>query len=262
MNLVIMPVYELEGAWGENYPWFVQMGELCAASFRKNMANVDDVVILHNEGQVFEGFVPMFYDVFEQTYNLWKKGHNLFFTDADSLCVRPVKMFGAYQNFQLFSQCVGNRFEGTFPAYMLSGSRYFPRNMNEGLWDVGREVWAREKGEKKDGVFGSHWDYEQYVWNHMFFAQPGVRKNWEAHIRDEFNLFFEWEDQVPNASILSYNTSATWRGQSKLTMEDRLQLMKDRMPELVETDGEESLLCSHSPDGRDEHDRVPAKDTQ
>lgn len=233
MNLVIMPVYKLK-MWPAVHPWFVQMSELCAASFRLNLADVDDVVILENRGQEFESYVHMFHDIFEQTYDLWKEGHNLFFTDADSLCVRPFKAFGVYDDFRLFSQCEGNRFEGTFPAYMLSGSRYLPQTMDEGLWDVGRDVWAREQGEELGGVFGSHWDYEQYVWNHMFFAQPGVRENWEAHICDEFNLFYGWEDKVLNATILSYNTSATWRGQSKMTMADRLQLMKDRMPELLE----------------------------
>lgn len=232
MNLVIMPVYKLTG-FPRAYPWFVKMAELCAASFRLNMANMDDVVFLKNEGRPFSSYVQMFRDVFDQTHELWKEGHNLFFTDADALCIKPIRVFGVYSDFRLFSQTEDNRFPDDFPTYMLSGSRYFPQSMDEELWEVGLGVWARER-EAKDKVFGSHWDYEQYVWNHMFFAQPWIQKHWEACIHNEFNLFFEWEDEYPNAAILSYNTSASWRGESEVTMEERLQLMKDRIPELCE----------------------------
>lgn len=233
MNLVIMPVYKL-AAWPTVYPWFQQMGQLCAQSFRRNLADVDDVLILHHQDRKIISFVEMFRDIFDQTHTLWKEGHNLFFTDADSLCVQPVKIFNQYTDFRLFSQCEGNRFSDDFPAYMLSGSRYLPCTMDEGLWDIGMEQWEREPNLPFKPPWGAHWDFEQYVYNHMFFSQPGIRENWEAHIRDEFNLFYGWEDQVDNATILSFNTSHSWRGNSKMTMEKRLQLMKDRMPELEE----------------------------
>lgn len=239
MNLVIIPVYKLDH-WPDAYPVFQQMAALCAASFRENMADVDDVVILHNQGKRIAKYVPMFRDIFDQTHELFQEGHNLFFSDADALCVRPIKVFGEYEDFRLFSQAEGDRFCDVFPRYMLSGSRYFPQTMDVGLWSVGLDVWAQEPVEKRK-EFGSHWDYEQYVYNHMFFSQPGMRENWEACIRNGFNLFYEWEDREPGAAVLSYNTSASWRGQSKMTLVDRLLLMQERMPHLLEgDDGDES----------------------
>lgn len=238
MNLVIMPVYHLTD-WSRAYPWFVKMSKLCAASFRKNMVDVDDVVFLSGHRPI-RHYVEMFKDIFDQTQEMHRQGHNLFFTDADALCVRPVSMFGQYSDFRLFSKAEGARFTDRFPVYMLSGSRYFPQTMDSKLWQVGESIWKREP-EERDRIFGSHWDYEQYVYNHMFFSQPGMLKDWQQSIRDEFNLFYEWEEQVPGATILSFNTSASWRGESKLTMEQRYQIMVDRASTLgLEDFGEQA----------------------
>ena len=234
MNLLTIPVYELS-RWPDIYPHFVEMAELCEASFKLNMFDIDGVVILGSSGKqriseisANREFVTMFRNIFEQTYSLWREGHNIFFTDADALCVRPLEVFGVYNYFRLFSKAEGDRFTSVFPAYMLSGSRYFPSSMDEKLWEVGRDIWLREADEESE-VFGSHWDYEQYVYNHMFFNQNEVREQVDNFVDNDLNLYYEWEDEFPDAKILSYNTSASWRGQSELSMKDRLQLMKDRM---------------------------------
>ncbi len=223
MNLVIIPVYELSGK-KPNFPWFQEMAELCSTSFKKNLEGLDEVVFLGNDGKAFASYTLMFRDIFQKTWSFWSEGHNIFFSDADALCVRPIKVFGKFSDFRLFAEGEENSHEGTFPTYMLSGSRYFPSSMNKNLWEIGDSIWLEEEE--------TYWDFEQYVYNCMFFSQPRVRENWKAYIWNGYNLFYEWEgvrDATP--SILSYSTASIWRGDSKSTMEERFQIMKDRFEE-------------------------------
>ena len=208
-NLVISPLYRLDGC-PKAYPYFQQMEPLCVRSFRKNLVGMDDFVLMENQGGCVS-YVPMFEDIFHRTRKLWEEGHNILFTDIDALCIRPLKIFGEYDQFRCFALTDGNKYPDQFPAYFLSGTRYFPREMDAGLWDVGGELWEKKQENLKD----SGWDYEQYVWNHMFYSQPGVRENHQEYVRNEYNCYWGL-DQAKDATIISFNAAAGWRGMGSI----------------------------------------------
>lgn len=213
-NIIISPVYELEVKKSE-FSYYLEMESLCVASFMKNVKDVDGFKILNNQKKIFEKPYEMFYDVFLKTEELWKAGHDILFTDIDALCKKPVEFFGKYDEFRCFASANNTeRFSEYFPSYFLSGTRYFPQTMSKELWEVGQkhwnEFWSNGDEIYKEPCFsrmGSRWDYEQFVYNMMFYSQSQVRENYQTYTINEYNYFHEF-DNAEDATIIAFNAAA------------------------------------------------------
>lgn len=193
-NIVVSPLYFVKER-EEVYPIFKKASQLCKLSFEKNMIDIHEFVLFENDGQEFNTCVDMFFDIFKKTYNLWREGHNIFFTDIDALCIRPTLVYGLFENFICFadsvklygSQKTNDRFADEFPMYFFTGSRYFPKDIPEDIWYIGFELWKNRLSFKWPALsfkwpaqnLIEYWDFEQYVYNKMFYAQPNMIREYK-----------------------------------------------------------------------------------
>lgn len=199
-NIVISPLYLVKER-EEDYSELKQASELCKRSFEKNMIGMDEFLLFQNDGQKFDTCVDMFFDVFKKTHELWKAGHNLFFTDIDALCIRPINVFGQFDKFMCFAITEGMKFEDEFPAYFYTGSRYFPKEIPESMWDLGFDFWKKRLEIKWNPFPIEYWDFEQYVYNKMFFSQLNMNEEYEDMW--QYNCGFR-QPWVKDANIVAF----------------------------------------------------------
>ena len=185
--------------------------DICAASFKQNLKDCHDVMIFRDP-EYFETPARMFRKIFDLSHAIWKGGDNLLFVDADSLCIRPTEVFNLPENqFRLFGSAGDiTRFEKYFPYYFLSGVRYLPSGMDPALWDLGEQLWEEfDKECALNPLWREHnrWDFEQYVYNRMFYHQRGVKERYEDFVNTKMNQFF-LDPDARDSNILSLNASA------------------------------------------------------
>lgn len=166
-NIHLVALYTKKEALKKYEDTHAEMHKLHLVSAEKYLRNTDETITLHSDREV-SGNNEMFEDIFEKTYNLWKLGNNVLFTDIDTLFVKPVDVFGRFKEFKLFWQtCVKHkipllRYPKVEVKYLNCGVRYFPREMREDIWDLGFKLWEAPQGE---------WDWEQRLYNEMLYAQ-------------------------------------------------------------------------------------------
>lgn len=161
-NILVTSLYKIygqKGMWNsiDTFEDYKTLTSFCVNSFRKNLKNIDEVVILNGE-----------YDhcqkAFQQTF--WKlrdmAGENILYVDSDTLCVQPTEIFSKYDNFMMFNT-TDPPTKDSFPLYMSSAVRYYPNNFGKDKWDA-----FSEEAEKWDL---NCWDYEVILYNKMFYSQ-------------------------------------------------------------------------------------------
>jgi len=173
VNVLISPLYDL----GNRHDLFLQMRGLCAESYCRNLRGMDDHVVMTGTFDGGEGdaravrnhrYGEMLVDMHWRVRALWEAGNDVLLVDGDTLCVRPTPWPGG-DEFRMFNMACARVPYGAFPeeAYLHSGVRYFPASMDPAAWTVADELVGRWD-------FGE-WAYDQYVWNAMYWAQPGKR---------------------------------------------------------------------------------------
>lgn len=160
MNIHAVPLY------GDD-PMVAEIHRICCKSFRENLAGPFEQVTLtdpHIEPpEAPRGGGQMLHDIFDQLYVLWREGHDVLYTDADTLCLRPVEVFGRFDKFMLFSETPAKP-EGPLPGpYLNGGVKYLPACMSRDLWE-----WADRYYRQHDG---RRWDFDQELYNRMFYKQ-------------------------------------------------------------------------------------------
>jgi len=164
VNLLVTYLYDL----GRDFELHRAIHELCVTSYRKNLAGEWRHVCFEgkfNEGNRELRYGSMLRDVFSKLLEL--RGNNLLVIDADTLCVRTVEMFGKWDRLTMFNMANARVPYNAFPyhLYLHSAIRYVPAEFD--YWEI---VETLGIDEYDDAV----WAYDQYVWNKMFWAQPGV----------------------------------------------------------------------------------------
>jgi len=139
---------------------------LSVASWKRNLAGPFEHVQLG-------GHYPTAQDLFRRQYawlhDLWHDGHNVLFADADTLAVRPVAMFGHFDEMRMFgltNQSSPSRGCIEKGRYMNAAVLYLPQSMNPLLWKLGDEL-ARQWPDDL-------WSYMQHIYNRMFWAQDNM----------------------------------------------------------------------------------------
>jgi hypothetical protein len=211
MNIVCSPVLKLN--WGRGlrtYSALQRIKGFAQESFQRHLVGMDEFRWM-DAPRYFETPSAMFRHIFLEVRKIWEQGNNVLFVDADSLCIRHTEVFGLYDNFRVFATTGDtSRFKDQFPEYLLSGVRYFPSTLSREVWDVGERQWEKFAVEIDTNplwIAVDRWDYEQYIYNLMFYSQPGIRENYKSLLNQKMNYFYKLPDPQ-EANILAYNASA------------------------------------------------------
>lgn len=158
------------------YETYKKMQELSLKSFTKNLLGDWSFILLDGVIQP----ANMFKSVFWMEQGLARSGNsNILVTGADTLCVKPTAIFGEYSNFMMFgpADCDSPILSPEIQRYMC-GVYYYPQNVDVKVLDLGASL-----AHKWDD---SVWDYCQWVYNKMYYAQ--VLKNPAVDARFSYQL--------------------------------------------------------------------------
>lgn len=225
MNILLSVLYRIDGK-KQHYDSLVPLVKSFKRNFLDNLEDVDDFILFKNQDKSFSKYHLAFTDVFKRTHDLWKQGHNIFYSDLDNFCTKKTKIFGEFDEFRLFSLADQlTRASETIPIYFLSSTRYFPNTMDKNLWKIGRKY--HNNFEKYSIDDHSQWDFDQVGYNHMFFAQPEVAKNPRFFINQGLGWYDYNNLNRDDIYIIRLNCSKEME-KTKLEMEK----MKDRFNQL------------------------------
>jgi hypothetical protein len=140
------------------------MQDLSILSFKRNLRGPWHLVELDGE---FDQLSDAFKHVMAKTKEIWKEHYpcNILYTDPDTLCIKPVEIFGKFNEFRLFT----NAYPLSRTHYHNCGVRYFPKEIDTTFW---------ESIDKKM----SQWDHtlydqEQNIYTKCMWEQPSLHKN-------------------------------------------------------------------------------------
>lgn len=162
MNLLVTYLYNLS----KEFPLHAEIHDLSVASYKKHLRGDWEHVCLRGEFRCDKrnrGYGLMLQDVFRKLPGL--NDSNLLVVDADTLCVRPVEMFGKWDRLAMFNWANAEVPYGAFnrTEYLHSAVRYVPSNFAH--WAAAAELVAEWDY--------AMWAYDQYVWNVLSRAQGG-----------------------------------------------------------------------------------------
>jgi hypothetical protein len=142
-----------------------QMELLMTASAQRHLQDLDEVIVHRGEA---ENIREVFRIHFQEIHELWKQGHDILYCDLDVLFMKPVKFFGEHNLFSMFNltdppRTVDQHYGVSFDFFFNCGIRYYPKNMDQSVWDLGFEM--------LDNWNPDRWDSEQVIYNAMMYHQ-------------------------------------------------------------------------------------------
>lgn len=189
----------------DNQPTIKRMRELAIKSYRKNLEGEWEIIILDGDfssiykPETYDANNAHFLDAFKRIFNLWAKFRtSILFVSADTLCLKPTKIFGEFEDFGMFWHTDPKSGYG-FKRYLNSGITYFPRTMARNVWEVGFKAWEDMREDRT-------WDKSQVIYNTMFYSQD---IDHDSYMRNELHWATFTENDIPKekAHILHYHGS-------------------------------------------------------
>jgi hypothetical protein len=171
---------------------YEEIHKLCVDSFLKNLSGIDRHIVLSgNKNTSHDMFKEIFYRI-KDIYH--SEPCNIIFTDADTLCVKPVNIFNKYNTFSMFLISITGKFSTykkvpkrlwkSLKPWFMSNVRYYPHGLNDTVWRTGTEL-----ANKWINV----WAYECIIYNSMIHSQfdgmsyTEIKKTYH---KPEFNYFY------------------------------------------------------------------------
>jgi len=207
----LFPIEQIKYFFSEhtqgNWDNYVAMQELSLRSMRKNLRGE------WKEISITAPSKPTLQNAFRDTATLTRDLYlehapcRILYTDPDTMCVRPLDIFGRFKEFRLFDQ-MDQRIqpiEARWDGYWNCSVRYFPENLPNEFWE-------------RMAVLMSHWDYERYDYEQEMYRQlmwsqsidteawqSDVQFNWRS-IDKGYNMPVSMED-FPMHSIIHFGAS-------------------------------------------------------
>jgi hypothetical protein len=150
----------------KSFETYTKAHEISLESARKYLQDLDDVVVLTGK---YTNVHKTFQNTWKETYRLWKEGHNLLFTDSDTIFINEVSVFGKYKEFRMFNHTepaifrTPNKYNASFNNFYNAGVRYYPSTMTQETWDIGNKI--------VDDWDEDTYDTEQIALNTMHWSQ-------------------------------------------------------------------------------------------
>jgi hypothetical protein len=198
------------------------MYEVSRDSYFQNLADIDVHVLLTNpgiegelRGQDAEYHGDVFHDMFLKTHHLWENGNNIFYADIDTICVKPTKIFGEFDKFSMFNGVGAGSYQDShpkwrvewmpevrgypelltgvissevfgdihLPAYFNDGIRYFPKQTDTLVWQIGFNKWE----DWKSGKISQEWGEQQIIHNMMLYEGQNWQNDYTMLNRPDLN---------------------------------------------------------------------------
>ena len=217
-NIFMTACYDVGFGYGNtNYEDYKKLTQICCNSFIKNLNGLTEVTVL--EGKA-ENFHILFKDLYYRIKDIYilNQPCNILFADSDTICLKPVEIFGKFNKFSMF--LIANEFHQSFgneecrklaqPLYpwMMANLRYYPAGLPNSIWDTPDDLafsWIDD------------WAYDCIIYNSMFHSQ-GIENYNDYHIPEWNRLVIGGitDEQINNSSIIH---CAATRG-SSLSLEN------------------------------------------
>jgi hypothetical protein len=132
-----------------------------------------------------------------ETYKIWKNNYpcNILYADPDTVCVKPLDIFGKFQEFRLFAE----NSDLLIKESLNCGVRYFPSSLDDCFWN---DVY--EQMEKWNY---SVWSTEQTIYQNLMFNQEFDRAKPQDWIVNHQWVFGDRTGDLPQHSILHLHSS-------------------------------------------------------
>ena len=208
----LFPIKEIKYVFSEHtqdtWQEYVRMHELSVESFKKNLLGDWELISIMDPPQ------ETLQHAFRYTARLTRKIHQehapcrILYADPDTLCIRPLEIFGRFSEFRLFDQMdqrtqpISEKWDG----YWCCCVRYFPEGLDNKFWHG-----MKRKMQKWD--YGRY-DYEQEMYRQMMWEQAIDRDAWQSDIQYAWTSMGpgnHWveptPDNLPPHSIIHFGSS-------------------------------------------------------
>lgn len=138
------------GLLQNNFDTYKNMQELSIVTYRKNLLGNWRLVLIEEDKETIHG---CFISALLKIKAIWHDNFpcNIFYTDADTLCVHPLDIFGKFNDFRLFAD--------SDPVergkYINGGVKYFPSTLIPKFWD-------------DYTYYIDNWDYNHWAYDQNF----------------------------------------------------------------------------------------------
>ena len=151
-----------EANLAENY---AGMERVMLRSAQRHLKNCDGYHVFKGSA---EHIREVFVRNFKEIYEVWRQGHNILYVDLDVVFTNSYDVFDKIDLFSMFNYTDPRsthdaHYDLTLDHFFNCGIRYYPKNMDHSVWDLGFKMlenfdWGR-------------WDSEQIIYNAMQWSQ-------------------------------------------------------------------------------------------
>ena len=165
---------------------YTEMEKICIASAEEHLQDLDEVKVFRGEADnIRDVFKKNFYEI----YDLWKEGHNILYVDLDVVFMKPVAFFDQFDKFSMFNltdppKTSDDHYNVNFDFYFNCGVRYYPKDMNQEVWDLGIKMMENWNPDR--------WDSEQIVYNAMMWSQDGIEPGQVYNPKAAYQMLFDF----------------------------------------------------------------------
>lgn len=141
------------------------MEKIMLRSAARHLRNCDGYHVFKGSA---EHIRAVFVQNFHEIYQLWKQGNNILYVDLDVVFTNTYNVFDRVDLFSMFNYTDPTsthdpHYDITFEHFFNCGIRYYPKTMDQSIWDLGFKMlenfdWGR-------------WDSEQIIYNAMQWQQ-------------------------------------------------------------------------------------------
>jgi len=191
-----------QGTW----PDYLRMHELSLHSFRKNLlGDWQEITVMeppqHSLQEAFRHTAILTQQIYQQ-----HQPCRILYTDPDTVCARPLDLFGRFTEFRLFDQMdqTVQPLSAKWDGYWNCSVRYFPEHLDEQFW---KRMW-----DIMEGWDYERYDYEQEMYRQLMWSQPVDTEAWQSDVQ------FGWRslgtgretptlDNLPPHSVIHFGAS-------------------------------------------------------
>jgi hypothetical protein len=187
---------------------YQQMQALSTQSFKKNLQGDWELIELTGTQPNLQS---AFRFVMQRTQELWRAHApcNILYTDPDTLCMRPIDIFGKFKDFRIFT----DRDPLSRRDYHNCGVRYFPSTLTE-------EFWHEINGAMSTWHDHVHYAFETDIYRHAMYTQSDLLDTPQGWVALQCGL------GVPQVTQLS-SLPGIWHLMASLGPEHKLKIMQD-----------------------------------
>jgi len=210
-----------------------EMESIMTASALRNLTGLTEVRVHRGEAaNIREVFVKHFTEI----YQVWRGTRaNILYADLDVVFTKPTNYFGITDKFSMFNytdptstHC--DHYNMSFPHFFNCGIRYYPRDMDPAVWDIGFDMLTNFDWDR--------WDSEQIIYNAMMWSQSEVLSDfWRPELAFQL-LHPDAPDYNERFNIIDLSDACAVHVHGSRGSADRLAVMRQLAHEHTDDGGQ------------------------